>query len=79
MSSVPASLPLANNWDVDLVGCLENVPCVLLVEEKIFVYSEVSDRCPDIQKLFSSVRYSCRNIMYKISYKKIIAQLVGRP
>ena len=37
LSSIPASLPLANNWDVGPVGCLENVLCVLLVEEKIFV------------------------------------------
>jgi hypothetical protein len=37
VSSVPASLPLANNWDVGLVRCSENVLCVLLVEEKIFV------------------------------------------
>jgi hypothetical protein len=42
---------------------------VRLVEEEEFLQYRVSNRCPDIKKLFSVIRHGGRNIMYKISKK----------
>ena len=53
-------------------------------KEKIFGQFEVSNRCSDVQKLFSVMRDGSSNFMYKISYKQCekmnkIAQLVRSP
>jgi hypothetical protein len=54
-----------------LAWCPYNILHVRLIKEKIFIQFEMSNRCSDIQKLFSGVRDSSSNITYKISYDRL--------
>ena len=54
----------ANDGDLGLVGCLQYLPPVRLIEEKLFVRFEASNHSSDDQKLFSVIRDGSSNIMY---------------
>ena len=59
----------ANHRDLGLFPRKQYIICVRLVKgKKGFCQSVVSNRSPDVQKLFSVIRDSSGNIMYKISY-----------
>ena len=60
----------ADDWDLGLVLTKQYILRVGLIKEKIFVQFKVSNCFSDIQKLFSVIRDSGRNITYKISYKQ---------
>jgi hypothetical protein len=67
LSAKPLFLSPANDGDEGLFGCLEFILPVQLIKERLFVQFEVSNRCSDVQKLFSGIRDDSSNIMYKIS------------
>lgn len=60
----------ANDGNLGLVREQQYILRIRLIKKKIFVQFEVSNRCSDIQKLFSVIRDGSINIMYKISYKQ---------